>query len=67
MDTIMDFTILELAVMYTALKERHERLQKLFTNDNDVKLEGEIESTKLAIEKVKKMFISKTGNPNFLD
>lgn len=61
------FTLLELAVMYTALQERCERLEQLYSQDNDVKLYGEIQSTKSALDKTKHIFISTGGKSDLLE
>ena len=50
------FNLLELAVIHTALQERCERLQEIYSQDNsDIKLYGEIKSSQSALEKVKEL------------
>lgn len=60
------FIFPELAVIYTALQERCERLEQLYSHDKSVKLKGEIEFTKSAIDKTKKIFLSIGGSAELL-
>lgn len=60
------FSILELAVVYTALNERLKRLKELHMSDDDVKLKGEIELTESSMTKVKNMYLSLGGDIQYL-
>lgn len=60
------FSILELAVIYSALNERFERLEKLHKSNDDIKLKGEIELTNRSMTKVKDMYLSLGGDIQYL-
>ena len=60
------FSILELAVIYRALNERFERLEKLHKSNDDIKLKGEIELTNRSMTKVKDMYLSLGGDIQYL-
>lgn len=60
------FTLPELVVTYTALRERCERLEELYSQNEDIKLRGEIEFTKSALQKIKNIYLSQNGNLDYL-
>ena len=62
----VELSILELAVTFTALEERIERLKKIPNPENDIQLFGEIESSEAARSKIKQMYLAKGGPANLL-
>lgn len=65
MSNKIDLSILELAVIYTSLDNYISKLEKIAVND-DIKLKGEIEITKQAQKKIKEIYLSQNGHPDYL-
>lgn len=55
-------SMIEFAVIYSSIAERLQRLESLAINDDDVKLKGEIISSKSALKKVETLYLSTGGN-----
>ncbi|MBQ4050233.1 MAG: hypothetical protein IJD13_01250 [Oscillospiraceae bacterium] len=53
--------ILELAVIYSALDERIERLKALRSDEVDLMLAGEIKISESLLKKAKTLYLSKGG------
>ena len=53
--------ILELAVIYSALDERIERLKALRSDEVDMMLAGEIKISESLLKKAKTLYLSKGG------
>lgn len=61
-----DFSLLELAAIYTALDNYIYKLEKLSITNNDIKLKGELMSAKGAQKKIRNIYVSKNGPLDYL-